>query len=421
MRVLRDVVVGLGTVGLALAGMAGVAALGLWLVGAAAAGPLLQMTIALVSLAAGGSVGLSGAVTANPAGAVTANPAGIAGGRFGGGRFGGLDATVDVMPLGVTACGVLVIVVALLLAARRAASGASGASQRAVLTRVATVAVAFPLAAGLLASFGHGAIAAGALVTVDFRVSVASTVAGAAGWIVTLLGLCWLAVPGTGSPAVRTRWPAVSAVLLVFGGLAVAVLVGGCLIAPWAGARVAGAALLGAPNAVFVAVPNGVGVPFTIGVEGAGAAGWLSNRLPGGHRSVGALSGLAHPLRLAPVLIAAVVLLVVAVLAAARTPRNRGGTLRWAALIALRLGAVMAVAIPAITALAGFSVRAGFTIFGFRLAGFTMAVRGDLGRAVAAGLVAGAVFGFLGSLLWGWAARYRMARRWSHGAAAGRR
>ncbi|MGW5035435.1 streptophobe family protein [Streptomyces nigra] len=338
----------------ALIGMAGTAALGLHLLGADETAALGPMSAAVVALGVGGSVTPSGDVSAF-------------------GLTGAEAATaVDVTPLGVGLVGALLLAW-LFLRSLRAAGDVIAPSE--LLARAGTVVALFVAMLGGLAWAGHDVITidggalglddvpgagggvevpglgdiggllpdriadlVGAEAAVGFTVDTAPTLLGGLAWCVGVLLIALLASRRTPLPrgwdAVhRVVRPAVSALVTV---LLVAVAAG-FAAAAWAAVgddhpkRIAGAALLGAPNGVWLGVPIGLFVPF----DGR-ATGPLTRLLPdplddlltdATDRSVtlGRLAELDGRVWLLGVA-AALMMLLAGVLTAARTPvGGRGG------------------------------------------------------------------------------------------------
>ncbi|MGW6475911.1 streptophobe family protein [Streptomyces nigra] len=338
----------------ALIGMAGTAALGLHLLGADETAALGPMSAAVVALGVGGSVTPSGDVSAF-------------------GLTGAEAATaVDVTPLGVGLVGALLLAW-LFLRSLRAAGDVIAPSE--LLARAGTVVALFVAMLGGLAWAGHDVVTidggalglddvpgagggvevpglgdiggllpdrigdlVGAEAAVGFTVDTAPTLLGGLAWCVGVLLIALLASRRTPLPrgwdAVhRVVRPAVSALVTV---LLVAVAAG-FAAAAWAAVgddhpkRIAGAALLGAPNGVWLGVPIGLFVPF----DGR-ATGPLTRLLPdplddlltdATDRSVtlGRLAELDGRVWLLGVA-AALMMLLAGVLTAARTPvAGRGG------------------------------------------------------------------------------------------------
>ncbi|SEQ61926.1 hypothetical protein SAMN04487983_1006219 [Streptomyces sp. yr375] len=299
----------------ALIGMAGTAALGLHLLGADSAGSLGPMTAAVVALGAGGSVTPSGDVSA-----------------FG---LTGAQATtaIEITPLGVSLVGALLLSWFFLRSLRAAGVVIAPAE---LLARVGAVVALFVAMLGGLAWAGHdvitldgaslglgdlpglgggGAGSGGgggggleipglgdiggigdiggllpdrlgdlvdAKAAVGFTVDTAPTLFGGLGWCLGILLIALLASRRTPLPrgweAVhRVVRPAVSAVVTV---LLVAVAAGFAAAAYAAigddhPRRIAGAALLGTPNGVWLGIPLGLFVPWD-----GHATGALTNLLP---------------------------------------------------------------------------------------------------------------------------------------------
>ncbi len=363
---MREAGRGLLAAAAALLAMAGVAAAGLALLGAGRFGGLGALTAAAVALAAGGSAEAG----ATPAGGL---PIAVRGG-------------LEVLPLGVSLAGAVVLGSLLL---RRREAG--------VLVRGAVAAVALSVGLAVIALFARGTLTMPDGVTAGgaggcgraagparlplsgrfdagFSVAVGPAVVGAVAGALAVVGVCWLVTRFT---AVATglraaRWPAAGLAVL---GLTVA----------WAfgGAAAAGGVLLALPQLVCGAVLLGLGVPWTISSSGVLSCALPTAPVPTG----GPLLGLS-----------AVVLLGWG-LALAAGRRRPGGPLRRAAAFtgwfAPATGAVLAV----VTLLSRISVDVTVGAFGLSLPVFAVRVTANPLLAVVAGLAGGAVAGFAGSLL----------------------
>ncbi|MFD8740534.1 streptophobe family protein, partial [Streptomyces sp. NPDC059618] len=245
---------------------------------------------------------------------------------------------------------------------------------------------------------------------VGFSVDTAPTLLGGAAWAAAVLLVALLASRRTPLPAGwdavhRAVRPAVSSLVAV---LLVAVLAG-LAAAAYAAVgdahpkRIAGAALLGAPNGVWLGVPLGLFVPF----DGK-ATGELAKLLPdpvdkllntGTSRPVtlGRLAELDGRVWLLAVA-AALMMLYAGVLTAVRTPFVRGGgALRFAGRCALRLGVVTALALPLLAWLTEVSVDASLSVFGFDAFGAGIELRGRLGVALVLGALWGVGAGGVGA------------------------
>ncbi|MFF2849128.1 streptophobe family protein [Streptomyces sp. NPDC058001] len=429
------------SVGWALIGMAGVAALGLHLLGADAAGSLGPMTAAAVALGVGGSVTPSGDVSA-----------------FG---LDGAQATtaIDITPLGVSLVGALLLSFFFLRSLR--ALGATVSSGE-LAARAGTVVALFLATLGGLAWAGHDVITldgaalgldqvpgdalpggigdqlpdigallpdrlgdlAGAKAAVGFTVDTGATLVGGALWVVGVLLIALLASRRTPLPRAwggvhRMVRPVVSALVTVLltavaAGFAAAAY---AMIGDDHPKRIAGAALLGAPNGVWLGVPIGLFVPW----DGK-ATGELAKLLPdpldellrvGADEPVtlGRLAELDNRVWLLGVAVA-VMMLLAGVLTAARTPVVRaavrgpdgGGTrgpgaLGFAGRCALRLGVVTAPALPLLAWLTDLSVDASLSVLGFDAFGAGIDLRGHRGAALVLGAAWGAGAGAVGALL----------------------
>lgn len=434
----------------ALVGMAGAAALGLHLLGADSAGSLGPMTAAAVVLAVGGSVTPTGEVSAFGLEGAQARTA------------------VDIAPLGVGLVGALLLAYFFLRSLRRASPFISGSE---LAARAGGVVALFVATVGGLAWAGHDVITidgarlgldvgripgvgggdgggievpglgdigdigdiggllpdrlgdlVDARAAVGFSVNTADSLAGALIWVLGVLVVALLASrrsplpPGAAWETLR-RWvrPAASAVVAV---LLVAVLAGYAAAAYAAigddhPKRIAGAALLGAPNGVWLGIPLGLFVPW----DGR-ATGHLVNLLPDPLDdllgvstdqpvTVGRLAGLDGRVWLLAVA-AAVTMLYAGVLTASRTtavtvasPVTVGGpgVLGFAGRCAVRLGAVTGLALPLLVWLTGVSADASLSVLGFDTLGAGVELHGRLGAALVLGAVWGAGAGALGAVL----------------------
>jgi hypothetical protein len=412
-----------------MAGMAGAAAAGLHLLGADAAGALGPMTAAVVVLATGGSVTPAGDVSAyglddaRMAGAIDLTPAGV--GLFGAlllayfflRSLRGAGAYLPVSELAARATGVVVLFVAL-------AAGLAWAGHDVITIDGAR----WGRGRGLPGIGDSGIAGIGGLLpdrlgdlartdaTVGFHVDAGRSLTGALVWVLGVLTIAYLAssrapLPrGAGWEAVGRRVrPAVSA--LVAAAL-VAVLAGYAAAAYAASGddhpgRIAGAALLGAPNGAWLGIPLGLFVPW----EGA-ASGPLAQVLPdpvdellrgAGERpvTVDALAQLDGRVWLLTAG-AALLMLYAGVLTAARTPWEPGrrtGASAFAVRCALRLGAATAVAFALLVRLTGVSADASLTVLGIDAFDAGIELHGDMGMALALGAAWGAAAGAAGALL----------------------
>ncbi|WP_267883966.1 streptophobe family protein [Streptomyces sp. NRRL F-4474] len=397
-------------VGWALIAMAGVAGVGLHLLGAdAAGGSLGPMTAAVVVLAIGGTVDPSGDVSVF----------GVAG--------AGAETSLDVMPLGVSLAGALVLA-GVFLRSLRAGAGPGETAARVVAFTALLVATA-----GGLAWAGHdvvtldGASLPGTPVRVEvpgigdiggllpdrvadlveartrvgFSVEPGATLLGAGVWALAVLAVALLV--SRRGPAVLARVrPAASAVVTV---LLVAVAAG-LAAAVWAAAgdehprRVLGAALLGAPNGSWLGVLLGLFVPLRGGAAGEPARllpDPLDDLLSASLREPVTVAGLAEYDERVWLLVAGVWLLLLAagVLAAVRTP-GRG-----VAGCAVRLGAVTGVALAVLVRLTRLSADASLAVLGVDMVDAGVELRGDVPYALLLGSVWGALAGAAGAVLAG--------------------
>ncbi|WP_200301286.1 streptophobe family protein [Streptomyces adelaidensis] len=434
----------------ALIGMAGTAALGLHLLEADSAGELGSMTAAVVALGAGGSVTPSGDVSV-----------------FG---LEGAQATtaIEITPLGVGLVGALLLSWFFLRSLRGAGVVLAPAELGA---RAGTVLALFVALMGGLAWAGNsvitldgsqlgvdelpgggdlgsveipglgdvGDIGGGLLpdrlgdlsdanAAVGFTVDAVPTLLGGLLWCAGVLLIALLASRRTPLPrgldAVhRVVRPAVSAVvsvllMAVLAGLAAAVY---AAISDPHPKRIAGAALLGAPNGVWLGVPLGLFVPWDGKATGA-LADLLPDPLdellridatePVTLGRLAELDGRVWLLGLA----AALMMLYAGVLTAVRTPFVResaataaggvpgadvrgGGALAFLGRCALRLGVATAVALPLLVWLTEVSVDASLAVFGIDAFDAGIELRGQAAMALLLGALWGAGAGAAGALL----------------------
>ncbi|MEU5062200.1 MULTISPECIES: streptophobe family protein [unclassified Streptomyces] len=432
----------------AFIGMAAVAAAGLHLLGADSAGSLGPMTAAVVALGVGGKVTPSGDVSAFGLDGAQARTA------------------IDIAPLGVGLVGALLLSWFFLRSLRGA--GVEVTSAELAARAGSLVALFLAMLAGL-AWAGHdlitidggklgldrisdgdlpggikdklpGGLDLGGLLpdhigglvdakaTVGFTVETGSSLLGGAAWVTGVLLIALLAsrrtpLPRALDPLHRVVRPAASSLVTVLlvavaAGLAAAAY---AMIGDDHPRRIAGAALLGAPNGVWLGIPLGLFVPW----DGK-ATGALAQALPHpvdellrmrANEPV-TLSRLAElDGRIWLLAFATVLMTVLAgVLTAARTPAVTGGpgsrpmgAVGFAGRCALRLGVVTALALPLLVRLTDVSADASLSVLGFDAFGAGIELHGHLGTALLLGAAWGAGAGAVGALL-------------AHGAgAAGRR
>ncbi|MFG3255457.1 streptophobe family protein [Streptomyces sp. NPDC048172] len=446
----------LAAVGWSLLGMAGVAALGLHLLDVDATGSLGALTAAAVALAVGGSVVPDGDV------------------RVFGLKGAEANAALDVMPLGVTLAGALLLALVFLRGLR--AARVRGPLRRGELVaRTGTALALFTVSLGALAwagrstvtidgsalgaealkgkvkdELGGGALGdigggfldrvgdlAKAKADVGFRVELVPTVLTGACWAAGVLLIALVSSrftplpPGRFWDAVhRTVRPAASA----FTQVALVTVVAGLAAAAYAAVgdahpkRVVGAALVGAPNGTWTGMPLGLFVAWSGHSSGA-----MSRMLPdplddvmrradGGGvtvRDLAELDGRVWLMAVATVL----AMLTAGVLTAARTPRRGARALPFAVRCGLRLGIVTGLAWPLLVWLTGLSANAGLSVLGVDAYGAGIEMRGSVPEALLLGCAWGALAGFTGALLacaTGAAGRHASAYALGPGIAAGR-
>lgn len=429
----------------ALIGMAGTAALGLHLLGADAAGSLAPMAAAVVALAVGGSVTPTGNVSVF----------GLSGAEA--------ETALDVVPLGVGLVGAVLLSLIFLRSLRTAGVVVSG---RELAARAGAVVALSVATAGGLAWAGHDVITVdvaalgvdglpgtgggggdgggggpdvpglgdigellpdqvgdlvGADVTVGFTVDTVPTLLAGLGWSAGVLLIALLASRRTPLPRGwdalhRVVRPAVSSVVAV---LLVAVAAG-VVAAGYAALgddrprRIAGAALLGTPDGVWLGLSVGLLVPWDAQGDGA-----LLGALP--HPVDDLLrAGTEEPVTLARLseldgrvwllgVGAVTVMLLAGVLSGVRTPVGGvapgagGASTRGAGAFvgrcAVALGAATAVTLPVLAWLTEVSVGASLSVLGYDAFDAGLDLRGRLGAAVLLGALWGAGAGAAGALL----------------------
>ncbi|OKI08180.1 hypothetical protein A6A06_33420 [Streptomyces sp. CB02923] len=430
--------------------MAGVAALGLHLLGADSAASLGPLTAAAVVLAVGGSVTPSGEVSAFGLDGQAARSA------------------VDIAPLGVSLVGALVLGWVFARSLRRAGATIGGGelAARAAASAALFVALLAFLAwaghdsvtidgktlAGLGGLVGDGGTGGGsgdgglldrlrdglgglgigdggggggdsgglperiadligAEASVGFAVNTGASLAGGAVWVLGVLAITVLAsrrapLPRALEAAHRSVRPAASALVTV----ALVAVAAGLAAAGYAAVgddhprRVLGAALLAAPNGVWLGIPLGLFVPWH-----GSASGVLTRFLPDpvdrlldgrneAQLTIGRLAELDGRVWLLPVA-AALMMLLAGVLTAVRTPRDGARTLPFVLRCAAGLGALTALTLPLLVHLTGVSANASLSVFGFDAFGAGLELRGSVAAAFALGAVWGAVAGLVGGLL----------------------
>ncbi|MES4907419.1 MULTISPECIES: streptophobe family protein [unclassified Streptomyces] len=446
------------TVSWAFLAMAGVAALGLHLVGADGAGALGPMTAAAVVLAVGGSVTPSGDVKAF----------GLTGAQA--------HSAVDIAPLGISLVGALLLGW-LFVRSLRGAGAVIGRAELAV--RAGAVVLLFLLVlAGLtwvgndtvtidastlgltgtpqqqrgglleklpgelgdIADIGSGLLPdrierlIDAKAAVGFTVEPGRSVLGGAVWVVAVLLIALLVVRRAPVPrgleaAHRTVRPAASAlcgvlVLAVGAGLAAALY---AAIGDDHPRLVLGAALLGAPNGVWLGVPLGLFVPWRGRASGALVRvlpdpldKLLGSQQPGAEEKPITVARLAELDGRVWLLMVGCVLMVLAagVLTAVRTPVGRARRAGFVGRCALWLGIVTALALPLLCRLTAVSAGASLSVLGFDAFGAGVELHG--GGAAAWGLGAGwgALAGAAGALAaWATGAAGARASRFALGSA----
>ncbi|MFI6617788.1 streptophobe family protein [Streptomyces sp. NPDC050528] len=366
-----------------LVAMAAVAWLALWLLHAGSVGSPGTRAMALAAMAVGGSVS-AGSVNSGAGGGGSGSMGSMLSGLFGGGGGGmspSMSGAADLMPLGVTLVGSVVLWLAFSrrlrqrpvttreLGARAAGAGAAALLAFMLVATLAHGTFSMPASAmsrGLGGGQGAGASGAGsgalgalggmlggsgsgggtpADTTMSYDVHVGSTAFGALVWVAVVLALGCLVGRrvrvslGGAVDRVRPGWaPSLAAVvrtLLVLVAVPMALLT---FVGAVVGGRVgtaAGGVLLLAPNALAVLLTLGVGSPWTAAThpvqsQGGNPLASLMGALGGGQQAATAqqtdrtehlrsLSAGGWPLWLGALAVTVVVLLVCARAAARNT------------------------------------------------------------------------------------------------------
>ncbi|MEV6877157.1 streptophobe family protein [Amycolatopsis sp. NPDC051128] len=348
---MRDVVRGVAAAVAALLATAFVAASAVLLLGADRFGSPVRLTAAVVALAVGGTAELDAA----PAGGLPVTVHGV----------------VDVMPLGVSLVGVVVLGALLL---RRGRDG--------LPVRAAAAAAVFPAGLAALAFAARGNLtlrlpegtsgaalgcvrgpslpfrAVPSSLSAAFSVEVAPTAAAGAIWVLVVAGVCWAAL------RFRAFAAGLRGTLIAVGALTAV-----CLLAAatFGGAAAAGGVLLVLPQVVSAVLVLGLGVPMTLPCGAGPSLTWVS----------------------------AIVLLGCGVVVAARTRHRPGRPLRRAAVIAVRLASAVGAVLAVMALLSRVSLELSIAVFSFPIP----VVGANPLLALAAGLAGGALAGFAGSLL----------------------
>ncbi|MGX2998581.1 streptophobe family protein [Streptomyces sp. JNUCC 64] len=398
----------LTTVLTALGTMAVLAAAGLWAAGAHGLpdGAFPRVVVAVVLLAVGGDVGLTG----------------------GAGELAGARGELEVLPLSVGLAGALVLGAGFLAPLRhRAVVGgrelAGWAGRIAVLWLPSVAGLALGARQEFTVSLGETELAdigelLGLTPVVGFAAEVGTSLWWALVWLAGVLVIALLVARGAPVPTRLTRFhsavrPSAHAMLDVLLTYVVVGLVVGVVVALTRGhaADTVAVLLLGLPNLVWLAFTLGLGAVWDGRVEGPfglPVPPLLDRVLRGSRdselsvRTLAAEDGRAWWL----VVCAAVVLFAAAYLAARRSP---AGTPLWR--LAVRLGAALALTVLVVCLTGRVSASFGLSLLGIGDLGGGLSGRvrleprvwGTVGLAV----VWGVVMGFLG----GWAARWSRHRR----------
>ncbi|WP_406430345.1 streptophobe family protein [Streptomyces sp. NBC_00631] len=444
--------------------MAAVSLLALSLLDAGSFGSLWSLTMALTAMAVGGSAA-AGSAGAGSDGAGDFGSMGGMGSLFGGGGGMGpsMSGAADVVPLGVTLVGTVVLWFAFSrrlrqerqrrftggeLAVRAAGAGSAALVTLMIVAGLAQGSVNVPASAmtgmggtgggqsagGLGgASGGLGGGGTGSQSAMAYHVGAGSAGFGALLWVAVVIGAgCLISrrvrLPlGGALDGLRTAWgPSVSAVVRTILVLVAVPLVALALLGAVVGGRVgsaAGAALLLVPNALAVFLTLGVGSSWTAGMHpvrsdgsgnalaslmgGAGGTSGMGNtQQPDRTEHLRSLTAGGWPLWLAALAVTGLILLVCAYRAARATqPGHKLSLLHYRGPLARHLGMAerFAVVTAVVLGMAAFLVAAsghfGVSMLGSQMGGMRAELSGSVLRTVVFGLLAGALAGFAGSLL----------------------
>nr|WP_308282363.1 streptophobe family protein [Streptomyces lichenis] len=382
-----------------LAAMAVLAALGLWAAGASElpAGAFPHVVAAVVLIAAGGSVDVSGQA----------------------GELADTDADLTLMPLSVTLAGALVAGACFLRPLRHRAVAGAGE----LLGRTALTAVLWIVALAVLGTFARHTFQVAqpdspvdiitglldAAPTVGFRPDTGPTLLYGLLWLLGVLLIALLVSRAAALPAALLRFqeavrPAASAMLLLLLAYVVVGLAAGLVVAATKGhpAETFAVLLLGLPNVVWLALGLGIGASWEGRVQGPFGLPMpqaLDAVLRGEETTTLDVASLAQQDGRAWWLIpvAAVLLIAAAFTMAARSAPS---TRPWQH--ALRFGAAFALTLLVVIPLTRVVARLGLSVLGVieldELGGQVL-LQPRLWAAVGLGLLWGLVAGLLGGLL----------------------
>ncbi|MFI6551303.1 streptophobe family protein [Streptomyces prunicolor] len=431
----------------AVVAMAAASAIALAIFGPRSTGSLWSLTMAVTALAVGGSMRIGPDPLPMPA----AQPTGGAAANM------SMSGTAHVFPLAVTLAGAVVF---WLLFSRRLrqrqfdvgalAARTVGAVVAAVLVLWGTATLAhgtfsaptpsegtgaFGLGGKLedlleklfggggLAGGASGGAAAAAPPPMTYHVQAGATVLGALVWTVVVIAVGFLisrrVPPGFPARGLRAAWApsASSAVRIPLVVAAVMTIVGAVAAGD---TMAAGGALLLTPISLVTVLSLGLGSTWTSSTRqvqsaaaaqaaGQQASGQAATPLPDHNQHLGALTVGGVPVWIAAIVVTVLVLLSCAYVAARATdpgharplhPWPDGSMARHLGL-AERFGFVTAVVLGGAAALAQVSFRTGVTMAGHVVGGTEVKLGGGVLWTFVAGLLAGAVAGFAGSLLQG--------------------
>jgi hypothetical protein len=468
---LENVLEGAAAALCAVIAMVAVSALALWLLDAGSVGSLWSLAMTVTAMSVGGSV--------TPVAAGPGSEGSGLEGLLGGGLSPSLSGTVDVMPLGVSLVGALVLWMVFSWRMRRVRFGVGELLARTagtavvalfgflVVAHLARGALDLPASAmsslrgadagsGGLGSAGpDGGSSLGGLLgerlgglgerlgerlggldggsqagqAMNYQVQSGSAALGAVLWVVVVIALGFLITRRAHLPVqwatsrLRVSWaPSVSAVVRMFLVMTVVLLLSVLFVGVLVGGKAvtaAGAAVLLAPNAVVVFLSLGVGASWTASTHQVQSQGGnpLASllQLLGGQQSQARpdrvehlrdLSAGGRPLWLVALLVSAVALLACGYAAARDTDQTQirfsnthQGRFGQHLAPAGRLGIVVGVFLGLASWVVQADGQISASIFGSEMGGMHAELSGSVPMAFVLGLVAGAMAGFVGSLL----------------------
>ncbi|MFC1442440.1 streptophobe family protein [Streptacidiphilus sp. N1-10] len=429
----------------AVTAMLFLSALALSLVNAGSVGSTRSLALAVTAMAVGG------AVSAHSTASSTASQATGMGGMFGGGMSPTVSGAVDLMPLGVTLLGTLVLWFVFSrrlpqlseneLAVRIAGTVTAASISLTIVAGLASGTLKLPKSA--MSGLGAGGSATGTTgggsplsgllgsgangLAVGYHVDPVSAMFGSVLWLTVVLTVgCLISRRvrlqlGGLLDRLRPHWaPGLSALLRTLLILGAAPLLVFTLVGIVAGGRVqtaAGAALLLAPNAVIVLLTLGLGSPWTASTHPASPQG--GNPMAGMMGGTGgspfagqhdrtlhldSLTTAGWPLWLAALAVALVALLGCAAVAArtgstTRPRKPRQDLLAGPLGLPIKFSVTTAAVLGAVAWMAAGQVHLSLGLFGMQMGGIRAGVSDNVLWTITAALLMGALAGWAGPVL----------------------